>query len=57
MRQLRREKEILAGEVVKLRERIEDLGGDQASTLHLSSSINTYEPNSPQALQRKIGEL
>lgn len=46
------EKDILAGEVVKLQERI-----NQESDHFLSSSgINHYNPNNPDVLQKRIGK-
>ncbi|KAK0047471.1 centrosome-associated protein 350-like isoform X1 [Biomphalaria pfeifferi] len=60
-KQLQREKEILAGEIVILRDQVERLGrGHQNSGSgrnSVSSGITDYSPNSPHVLQRKIADM
>uniref|UniRef100_A0A2C9LH93 CAP-Gly domain-containing protein n=1 Tax=Biomphalaria glabrata TaxID=6526 RepID=A0A2C9LH93_BIOGL len=60
-KQLQREKEILAGEIVILRDQVERLGrGHQNSGSGRNSSssgITDYSPNSPHVLQRKIADM
>ncbi|XP_069142243.1 dentin sialophosphoprotein-like isoform X3 [Argopecten irradians] len=54
--QLMDEKEILAGEVVKLRDRLEE-SGQSENREGESMGLSNYSPNNPYALQRKIEEL
>ncbi|XP_022292459.2 uncharacterized protein LOC111103465 isoform X4 [Crassostrea virginica] len=59
--QLQSEKEIMAGEIVKLRDQIEELrrgrnGQPDGQTSEMSQGI-CYNPNNPYALQRKIADL
>ncbi|XP_033740068.1 LOW QUALITY PROTEIN: uncharacterized protein LOC117327264 [Pecten maximus] len=54
--QLMDEKEILAGEVVKLRDRLEETG-QMENRDGESMGLSNYSPNNPYALQRKIEEL
>ncbi|XP_048768039.2 microtubule-associated protein futsch-like isoform X5 [Ostrea edulis] len=55
------EKEIMAGEIVKLRDQMEELrigrnGRPDGETSEMSQGIS-YNPNNPYALQRKIADL
>ncbi|XP_021341406.1 uncharacterized protein LOC110442231 isoform X3 [Mizuhopecten yessoensis] len=50
------EKEILAGEVVKLRDRLEEMGQTENGDGD-GMGLSNYSPNNPYALQRKIEEL
>ncbi|KAL5010648.1 hypothetical protein ScPMuIL_012953 [Solemya velum] len=58
------EKDILAAEVVKLQDELQDIRSHQASRERRlsgrsddSTPLNTYNPNSPTTLQRKIDDL
>lgn len=54
--QLLDEKEIMAVEVVKLRDRLLQLETEQAETMEGENmGLSKYSPNNPYALQRKIG--
>ncbi|KAL3882371.1 hypothetical protein ACJMK2_028723, partial [Sinanodonta woodiana] len=56
--QMQSEKEILSAEVVKLQDELENLRKERERTfVEDSSSINSYNPNNPFVLQRKIGDL
>ncbi|KAK3583904.1 hypothetical protein CHS0354_033681 [Potamilus streckersoni] len=56
--QMQSEKEILSAEVVKLQDELENLRKERERTfVEDSPSINSYNPNNPFVLQRKIGDL
>lgn len=50
------EKEIMAGEIVKLRDQLEEIGrGRNGQPDGQTSEGISYNPNNPYVLQRKIG--